>query len=324
MASRTGLSRLVPRFNRRWLIGLVLVAVGIVVVRSMPTPVHEPPLDLVALGPDGGFRDTLDVPASWMDTATTAGGVMRVPLVLGVRNTGERSGRPERLFMSLPLQYRLTGTAGPLDAALEVGTPLVNYSLATGLGPVEPGRLPALLPAHDTLWLELLIPRFYCVAVADSVPEFIPAPPPAPATLSEVRIFYSFEGGDLTQRRTGTLRVRLDTTMLALETREPPPTFPVVMDSALASPPLGELRLAGRRISQCGEPPDPLELRSTLWLTARGGRVIDVEYAGKVRKRLYDLEGDGIIERESWDADGDGTFEATREARLPTPEFLFP
>jgi hypothetical protein len=170
----------------------------------------------------------------------------------------------------------------------------------------------------------VLIPRYHCVAPADSVPELIAASRPPLSTVSDVRIFYSFEGEEMVQRRTGTLTVRLDTTLLAVEMPDPPPSFPVVQDPALASPEVGELRMAGRRLSQCGEPPDPLELWSTLWLTERGGRIITLEHGGVIRKRLYDLDGDGVIERESWDADGDGIFEATRRARLPIPRFLLP
>lgn len=321
--ARSSTSRLRPRFDRRWLIGLAVALVVVVVVRSIPERITGPPLHLVALGPDGSFRDTLPVPASWRDT-TAAVGTARVPLVLGVRNTGERAGRPARLSLSLPARYRLVDPDGGMEAGLEVGSPLVTYTMDTGLKPVEPGRLPTLLPAVDTVWLEVVIPSFHCVTLGDSVPEFIPAPSPPMATMSDVRIFYSFEGGDLPQRRTGMLTVRLDTALLDVEMPEPPPSFPVVTDTALATPDVGELRFAGSRRSECGDPQAPVVLQSTLWLTEQGGRVLVLEHGGTVRKRLYDLDADGVVERESWDANGDGTFEATRRTRLPTPEFLLP
>lgn len=325
MASATFLFALVPRFDRRWVIGGLLVAVVVVAVRVVTTVADAgPPLELTALGADGRFHDTLAVPMAWRDTATTLGGVVRVPLVLGVRNTGTVAARPERLSLSLPVQYRLMDPGDVLDASTTPGSPLVTYTLQTGLGPVEPGRVPTLLPGHDTLWLEVVIPSYYCVSLADSVPEFIPAPPPPVGPLSEVTVFYAFEGGDLVQRRTGTLALRLDTALLAVRMPDPPPVFPITVDASLASPDLGGLRFGGSRLSRCGEPQDPMELRSTVWLTDQGGRVIVLEQGGVVRKRLYDLDGDGVIERESWDADGDGRFEVTRRARLPTPEFLLP
>lgn len=315
-------SRLLPRFDRRWLIVLAAVVLAVVVVRALPRQVPEPPLHLVALGPDGTFRDTLEVPASWRDTTT--GAAVAVPLVLGVRNRGERAARPERLALSLPVQYRLADPGGRLEGRLQAGSPLVRYTVETGLGPVEPGRLPSLIPALDTVWLEVIIPAFHCVTLGDSVPELIPAPPPPVATLRDVRIFFSFEGGDLAQRRTGTLTVRLDTALLRVEMPGSPPSFPVVRDPDTATPAVGELRFAGTRPVECGEPQNPLILRSTLWRTQAGGQVILLTHGGAVRKRLYDLDADGVIERESWDADGDGTFESTRRARLPIPEMLLP
>lgn len=315
-------SSLVSRFDRRWLIGAAVLVALVLAVRLMPRPAPEPPLHLVALGPDGTFHDTLDVPASWRDTATDA--AVRVPLVLGVRNTGARPARPARLSLSLPVRYRLVDPGARLGAELQAGSPLVTYTVDTELGPVEPGRLPTLLPGLDTVWLEVLIPAYHCVILGDSVPELLPAAPPPVATMSDVRMFYSFEGGDLAQRRTGTLSVRLDTSLLAVEMPPPPPSFPVVTDTAQATPDVGELRYAGSRVTQCGGPQNPLEIRSTLWLTPTGGRVLLLAHGGTVRKRLYDLDGDGVLERESWDADGDGTFESTRQARLRLPDDLMP
>lgn len=322
MASRPLASRLLSRFDRRWFVALLVVAGLVLAVRAIPRSVPEPPLQLVALSPAGDFRDTLDVPVSWGDTARRGPTAFRVPIVLAVRNTGARPGRPAMLTMSLPVSYRLAGTNTELEAVREAGSPLVAYTVDTDLGPVEPGRMPTLLPALDTLWLEVVIPAFHCVILADSVPEFIPAPAPPVETLSSVRIFYSFEGGDLSQRRTGTLAIRLDTALFSVERPEPRPSFPVLLDSALATPEVGELRVAGRGFWPCGDPQDPMELETTLWLTAAGGQVIALGHNGTIRKRLYDLDADGVIERESWDPDSDGVLEATRQARLPTPEFL--
>ncbi len=311
--------RRLPRFDRRWLIGLAVVVAVVLVVRALPERVPDPTLHLVALGPEGTFHDTLDVPAAWRDNT---GDEVRVPLVLGVRSAGERAARPERLTLSLPAQYRLSDAEGRLVPSLEAGSPLVRYVVEPGLGPVQPERLPALLPALDTVWLEVILPAVHCVTLGDSVPEFIPAPPPPVSTLRDVRIFFSFEGGDLRQRRTGTLTVRLDSALLDVEMPPPPPSYPVVVDTAPVE--VGPMRFVGSRMAECGEPQNPRPMRSTLWRTETGGRVILLGQGGTVRKRLYDLDGDGVVERESWDADGDGTFESTRRAELPIPEFLLP
>ena len=324
MAPERRFSGLVTYLGRPWVVGLLVVAVVAVLIRLSPEPAREPPLQLVALGPDGAFRDTLTVPGAWRDTAEPSSGT-RVPLVLGIRNTGDLPGRPARLTLSLPARYRLTtGASTAMEAELVVGSPLVTYTLPTGLDqPIEPGRLPTLLPSVDTVWLEVTIPAYHCVSLADSVPELIPAPPPL-STLGDVRIFYSFVGGDLERRRTGTLNVRLDSALLDVRMPDPPPSFPAVRDTSRATPAVGPLRYAGSRQTRCGEPQSPMEVRSTLWLTESGGRVLVLHYGGAPRKRLYDLNADGVVERESWDADGDGVFETTREARLPIPEFLLP
>ncbi|MFW5947564.1 MAG: hypothetical protein ACOCUW_03640 [Gemmatimonadota bacterium] len=303
---------------------LAVLALLIVALAIWPAsePVREPTLELVALGPDGRFTDSLAVPATWGDTATRAGGVIRVPLVLAVRNTGRAPGRPEHLDLGVPTDYRLDSPDG-IEGVVEAGSPLIAYTLETGLAAVEPGRLPALLPDHDTLWLEVLVPTYHCVVLADSVPELIPAHRPVPATLADVRIFYSLEGGDLPRRRTGTLVVALDTTLLDLPGTPQPPSFPVAVDSGLANPETGPLRLLGSRRIECGDAPGA-GLRSTVWATAGDGRVFELEVAGALRKRLYDLDGDGVIERESWDPDGGGTLEATRRTRLRPPGFLLP
>ena len=309
---------------RPWAVGTAVLALVAAIILLAPPPEPEPPLQLVALGADGTFTDTLvvleSVPGTGRDRTTT-----RVPLILGVRNTGDRAGRPEQLSLSLPARHRLRVTGADPEIVVQAGSPLATYTLPTGLtSPVAPGRLPELLPSADTVWLDVVVPRFYCVALDDSVPELIPAPTAPVETRREIRIFYSFVGGDLERRRTGTLTVQLDSSLVAVEPVARPPSYPVRIDTARASPDVGPLRLAGRRQSRCGEPQRPMELVSALRLTADGGRVLELEYGGLVRKRLYDLDADGVVERESWDADGDGTFEATRRARLPIPEFLMP
>ena len=326
MAVRHLFLRFTPRLDGRWLIALLVVGALVGAATYIRWSGPAPPLDLVALGPEGRFADTLRIPGSWGDTAThTPEAVVRVPLILGVRNLGQEPVSPGRLSLSVPLRYRITDAEGwELDGHVEAGSPLVRYTLDPGLEDVQPQRLPTLLPAHDTLWLEVVVPSFYCVAVGDSIPEFVAAPPPPIGPLSDVRIFYSFEGGDLTERRTGTLAVRIDTALLDVDLPDSPPTFSMETDPGLARPELGSLQRVGSRRSLCGEPESPMELLSTVWETASGGRFITLDYGGTVRKHLYDLDGDGVIERESWAPAGDGRFTATRRARLPVPAFLLP
>ncbi len=325
MAIRHIVQRLSPNLDRRWVIGLLVLGVLAVAATFVRWGQAVPPLHLVALGPEGAFQDTVTVPAAWGDTATSApDAIARFPLVLAVRNPGTRPVRPDRLELSLPVRYRLVAPGEELEPRMDASSPLLRYTLRPELPAIEPRRLPVLLPAYDTLWLEVISPAYYCVSVADSIPEFIAAPPPPLASMAEIRIFYSFEGGDLRDRLTGILGVRLDTTLLRRDMPAQPPSFPMELNADLAMPDLGPLTYGGSRRSRCGEPEDPMELMTTVWETASGGRFIALDYGGAIRKHLYDLDGDGVIERESWDPNGDGRFDATRRANLPIPEFLLP
>jgi hypothetical protein len=320
------LLRFTPRFDRRWLVALGVVALIAAAATFVRWGSSIPDLDLLVLGPDGQFRDTLAIPVDWGDTSTvTADGVVRFPLVFGVRNSGYDHVRPERLVLSVPARYRLTDAGGePLDARPDPASPLVTYTLEPRLEPVPPGAVPALLPAYETLWIEAVIPRYYCVDLGDSIPDFVPAPPPPVQAMSEVRVFYALEGGDLPTRATGTVTLKIDPALLQVTMPEQPAWFPLVVDPALARPDLGPLRLVASRDVRCGEPEAPMELVSTVWEGQDGSRLITLEYGGTVRKHLYDVDGDGVIERESWDPDGRGQLTATRSASLPIPEFLLP
>lgn len=326
MAFRHLLQRISPSFDRRWLIAIIVVAVLVGLASFIRLGGSVPPLQLFVLGPDGTFQDTVALPAGWADTVTsTPDGVARFPLILAVRNPGTRPLDPQRLELSLPFRYRMTGPRGDEPPSrMDPASPLITYVLDPGLGTVEPQRLPELLPGLDTVWLEVVIPSYYCVAVADSIPEFVVAPPPPLSSLAQLRIFYSFSGGDLPDRHTGTLAVRLDTTVLEKDMPEQAPAFPMEADRQRAMPEFQALSYVGSRRARCGEADDPMELLSTVWEDPSGARFIALDYGGAVRKHLYDLDGDGVIDRESWDPDRDGVFEATRRARLPIPEFLLP
>jgi hypothetical protein len=293
----------------------------------LPWRNRAPRLELLALGPDGRFEQAITVPAAWADTERAAPGVAaRVPLVLAVRNTGRGAARPERLELSAPVRVHLSLSDGRvLPGRTVAGSPLIRYELTGAFPLIEPGRMPRLLPGADTLWLELVVPSFYCMTLSDSVPEFVPAPRPDPAAVSRAQIFYSFEGEELKERQTGLLTIQLDPALVAAEVPEPPPSFPVEMrEPSVPLPSFGWLRYEGSRRGFCGEPEEPIELLTTVWSTPSGGRFFVLDYGGAPRKYLFDLDRDSIIELEIWDPDADGRFEARRAARLAIPPFLLP
>jgi hypothetical protein len=318
--------RFTPRFDFRWVVGLFLAGIivaGLAFVRwTQPGPI----LELLVLGPDGQFHETLEVPAAWGDTTTvTPDGVARFRVIFGLRNAGYTTGHPHRLVLSVPARYRLVGPGGEaLDGVADPTSPLVRYELDPRLGEVEPQRLPVLLPAFESLWLEVVIPRYYCVEVADSIPDFVPAPPPPLHAMSQVRLLYVVEDSTVEERWSGTITLQLDTSLMVVPMPARPPTFGMEVNPDLAQPDLGQLVEAGRREVQCGEPEAPMHMVSTIWEAESGARLITIEYGGEVRKHLYDLNGDGIIDRESWDPEGRGRFTATRRAQLPIPDFLLP
>ena len=193
MGVRHLVQRISPELDRRWVITLLVIAVLLVAGTFVRWGGDPAPLELTALGPQGTFQDTVMVPTAWADTTSgKADVVARVPLVLAVRNPGVRPIRPERLELSLPLRYRIDAPGEELTPRFDPSSPLVTYTLHPGLAAIEPQRLPALLPAYDTVWLEVVSPAYYCVAVADSIPEFVAAPPPPLESMARVRIFYSF------------------------------------------------------------------------------------------------------------------------------------
>jgi hypothetical protein len=320
------LLRFTPRFDFRWVVGLILAGIivaGLAFVRwTQPGPI----LELLVLGPDGQFHERLEVPSAWSDTTTvTPDGVARFRIIFGLRNSGFTTGYPHRLFLSIPARYRLVGPGGEaLDGVADPTSPLIRYELDPRLGEVEPQRLPVLLPAFESLWLEAIVPRYYCVEVADSIPDFVPAPPPPLNAMSQVRLLYVLEDSTVEERWSGTIALQLDTSLMVVPMPARPPTFGMEVNPELAQPDLGPLVEAGRREVQCGEPEAPMHMVSTIWEAESGARLITLEYGGEVRKHLYDLNGDGVIDRESWDPEGRGRFTATRRAQLPIPDFLLP
>jgi hypothetical protein len=318
--------RLTPRFDFGWVLALILAGVIVAGLAFFRWTEPGPLLELLVLGADGQFHETLELPAAWGDTETvTPDAVARFRVILGVRNAGYSTGQPHRLVLSVPARYRLVGPGGEeLEGVADPTSPLVRYELDPRLAAVEPQRLPVLLPAFESLWLEAVIPRYYCVEVADSIPDFVPAPPPALHAMSQVRVLYVLEDSTVEERWSGTITLQLDTTIMVVSMPAHPPTFGMEVNPEAAQPDLGRLVEAGTRDIQCGEPEAPMHMVSTIWEAESGARLITLEYGGEIRKHLYDLNGDGVIDRESWDPEGRGHFTATRRAQFPIPDFLLP
>jgi hypothetical protein len=222
-------------------------------------------------------------------------------------------------------RYRLeTADGRELPNQSDPGNPLVRYTIRGPFPPVRPGALPAVLPAVDTVWLEPVVPQLYCIAVGDSVPEFVPAADPDPELLSNVMIFYSFDAGGR-GRQAGLLKVRLDPSLVERPASAPPPVFPTRFhEPAWPLPPLGDLHRIGASVARCGPPEAPMSVASTIWQGTAGGRLLVLSYGGKPRKYLFDIDRDSMVDLEMWDASGTGRFDAEREAHYAIPPFLLP
>lgn len=249
----------------------------------------------------------------------------RFALVLALQNQGGRVARPERVDLSVPAFFRLRSSGEPLRQQAVAGNPLVRYRVPISAREIPPDGTTQPLAAGDTLWLEPVLPDYYCTTLADSVPEFVPAPARSASQLADLRVFYSFRDARPLGRQTGLLRLQLDSTALRHTPAAQPPSFAAVTrEPEIPRPELGTLREGGHRTAQCGDPQQPLELYTKLWETAAGGRFMVVYVSGAPRKQLFDLNRDSIIELEMWDPDGDGRYESARPARYPIPPFLLP
>ncbi len=319
--------RLGFRITRGWFVLLVvlgaLVGIGFWIGPFRPLP---PELKLLALGGDGQFREAVQIPRAWADTVPPQPDVRaRFPLVLAVYNSGFRAATPGRLLLSVPARFRLSNSAGQeYPRVVTIGSPLARYTFSISPGAIAPRGLPNVLSSLDTLWLEPVLPSYYCTAFSDSVPVFVPAPAQDANALSRVRIFYTFDAR-VRDRQTGLLDVQIDPDLLQRAPVEQPPEFPArVIEPESPRPLMGTLHRVGTRTSYCGDPGSALQLSDVLWETDTGGRFFVVYNGGVARKYLFDLDRDSIIELEMWDPDSDGHFEGSRPARLPIPEFLMP
>jgi hypothetical protein len=307
------------RITRGWA-ALLVLALALLAGAYWLGPMTTPPPELELVVMDDG-RPVVDISARGYVDARE--GVLRIPLQLAVRNAGPRPARPQQIALHVPGQFRVATARGRLPGDVAQGVPLRRYVLPVSAPPVAPDAPPVPLPGLDTIWLEPDLPRYYCVARTNNVPEFMPAPQYDPGALAQLQIFYSVRSGG--QRSTGLLNVNLDPAQLAVQPAEMPPTFPTVFEEPQAQvPELGALRYGGSRTAWCGDPERPMELYVVTWITAANGRFYVIHVQGEPRKHLYDLNGDGTIELETWDVTGDGRFEARRQARFAVPEFLQP
>ena len=319
--------RLGFRITRGWIALLVilgaLLALGFWIGPFRPLPAE---LKLVALSSDGRFREAVQFPRSSADTTPPQPDVRaRFPLVLAVYNSGLRVATPRQLTLSVPTRFRISNNSGQeFPGRVTVGSPLAKYVFTIAPGPIPPKGVPRVLTALDTLWLEPIVPSYYCTALSDSVPEFVPAPALDANELAHVRIFYSFDARTR-DRQTGLLDLQLDPSLVERAPAAAPPIYPAqVIEPEAPRPLLGTLRRVGTRTTYCGDPGSALQITDVLWETAGGGRVFVVYHGGAARKYLFDLNRDSIIEQEMWDPDSDGKFEAVRPAHMPIPEFLMP
>lgn len=324
-------SHVVKRFgvrpSRGWVI--LFVVVGTLVAGSYwigPFRPRPPELKLLALNGDGRFNEYVGIPSSWADTLSPASeATARFPLILAVHNAGARVARPSELALSVPSRYRVTDSNGvPLPSTTVTGNPLVRYELPLHTDRIEPGHSPTMITGNDTLWLEAVVPALYCTTLADSIPEFVPAPQQNAELMAKTSIFYSFQGGTR-QRQTGLLTVQVDPNLVRRPPASPFPVFPTeVIRPYAPRPVLDSIIQVGDRITRCGDPGRPMELHSALWESLSGARFIVLYYGGVPRKYLYDLNRDSIVELEMWDADADGKLESRRAARMAIPAFLMP
>lgn len=319
--------RLGFRISRGWAI-MLLAVLGLLGTAFWIGPFRPLPADLrlVALGGDGQFRPVIGFPASWADsTPPQPDSKVRFPLVLAVYNEGARAATPRRVALSIPAAYRLSNAQGiAYEGKVTHGNPLVRYVFDVRPGRIEPRQLPRLLAGLDTLWLEPVVPSYYCTTQGDSIPEFQVAPKQDASALARVQIYYSFDAR-VRDRQSGLLTIQMPAQLLEHEPPSAPPVFPVtIYKPRVIRPPMRGVRLVGTRTTYCGDAGNATALRSTLWETRERGRVFLLDYGGAPRKYAFDLNRDSIIELEQWDADGDGVFEAQRPAQFAIPEFLIP
>ncbi|CAN5857624.1 hypothetical protein BH23GEM9_BH23GEM9_36570 [soil metagenome] len=304
--------------GRGWVI-LFLLAAIIVGAAYGIGPLRPLPPELRLLAVDG------EAAVTELAVSGTVGdeGVLRFPVRLAVQNVGAQAAQPRQIVLNVPGRFRVATQHGRLPGDVTPGVPLHRYVVNVTVPELAPNEPPQTLTGLETIWLEPDLPRYYCTAQNDGVPEFVPAPRFDPEIMSDVQIFYSVHSNR--HRNTGLLKVRVDASQLGVEPAAMPPLFPTVFEEPEATvPELGALRYGGTRTAWCGDPEQPMELYIALWETAANARFYVIHVDGQPRKHLYDLNGDGIIELETWDASGDGRFEARRQARYAVPEFLRP
>lgn len=315
------------RISRGW--AMIIVVLGALIGTAFwigPFRPMPPDLRLLALGSDGQFRDSITMTIAAADTAPLQPDITaRFPIVLAIHNQGARPAVPQRVALSVPARFRIANAAGQAyEGQVSPGNPLVRYVFEVKTGPVAPGQMPRVIANLDTLWLEPVVPSYYCTATGDGNVEFVVAQRLEPQAIARPQIFYSFDAR-VRDRQTGVLSIQLPPELLDRATPPTPPHFETTIYRPQAPrPAMGTLRKVGARTSHCGEAGAGTEVYDVLWETETGGRFFVLHSAGVPRKHLFDLDRDSIIELEQWDGDGDGVFESSRTARMTIPEFLMP
>lgn len=318
--------RLGPFGRRAFLLTVLAAAVGgIVLVAGARERSGPAVLDLVVLGEDGRFAREATFSSDWVG-GHGPDGAPWIPLILGIRNVGAAAERPGVLELAAPARFHLEGlVAAGADARHRRGEALVHYRLEAPFPTIEPGRLPALLPAADTVWLVPALRDWECVLVSDSVPELVPARTASVASMADLHLFYAFSGGTLRERQTGLLTIRMDSAIFRVEAPSPPTAGPIELRrGGFAIPDTLFAASIGAHRVPCGQPEASISLVVAGWRTPGGGLALSLGYEDAPRKLLLDMDGDGVVDVEYWDASGDGRFEARRETRLPIPAFLLP
>ncbi len=312
-------------FGGRALFPLVLVGIGValfLMVRAAQADTAE--LQLVAQGYAGSY--SADVRLAPPDSLRQADGDRLVPLVLAVYDAGPGDAHPDRLDLLLPARARLMPPDTTAGVRVEhvAGRPLVRYVFTGVVPPLKAGHT-VRLAGLDTLWLDPAPPPIRCAFDDDSVPVFEATPREERVVSGTIPVYYALRGGTLARRSAGLLRLHVDSAVWARSAPASLPDFPAtVYAPAVPWPTVDSMRLGGTARADCGPPEDLHPVTSTLWRTARGGRVLALSVGGAARKYLYDLDGDSVAELEIWDRDADGRFESEAQARVPLPAFLFP
>jgi hypothetical protein len=315
-----------PSLRTAIVLGVILVILVLAAVWVARLPPPAPSLELLALSPQGGFAPVIDVPFTEADDEPPLGtGAPRVPIVLGLLNSGSRAVSAGLLDLSVPSWLHLHDANGQrLVGEQKAGNPLVRYRLHIEPGLVEPGATPVVVPPWETIGIEFATGPYVCTLDEDGLPSFARAPEYDTALLGVVQIFYAIARDSTSPRRTGLLTLRLDPTLAIVDDVPEPVRYPIVARPDSAAPDTTRMERLGARDAECGEVDRPFRLRTTSYATVPRGTLYALSHDGTTRSILFDLDDDGVLDAEIRDANGDRVFEAGRRLRMQVPAVLLP